>query len=191
MINDRELVQSFRNGNMHAADILIERYKSSLNKLCNKLTMNQNDSDDLFQDTWVKVFKYIKKYDEKKSFKTWIYTICVNTYKDKYNKKKRWMNIVKDYFTNDEKSNELNKISDGSKYTEDMVIENDDYMSLRKKIMELDDKLRIPLVLFYFKEFNYSELSEIMDIPIGTVKSRLNTAKKRLKESLIKEEFYV
>lgn len=77
---------------------MIDIYKDDLYKLCLKLTNNKIDADDLFQDTWLKIYNNFYKLDEQKSIKNWIYTVCINTYKDVYSKKKRWLNIITDFF---------------------------------------------------------------------------------------------
>ena len=60
-LDDRKIIQSYLNGNLYSGDILIEKYKNLLYNLCNKLTKETNEADDLFQDTWVKIFKNIEK----------------------------------------------------------------------------------------------------------------------------------
>ncbi|MTI47362.1 RNA polymerase sigma factor [Sporosalibacterium faouarense] len=185
-MSDKELIQLFNDGTLYASDILIEKYKSLLYRLCNKLTKNISDADDLFQDTWLKIFKNLNKYDTKSSFENWMYTICINTYKDKYNKKKRWLNLVKDYFSDDEKDIEWKRIESTDELPEDHIIEKENSDTIKEKVDSLDDKYRIPIILYYFKEFSYNEISEILNIPIGTLKSRLNTGRKILKE-LLKE----
>ena len=188
-LDDRKIIQSYLNGNLYNGDILIEKYKNLLYNLCNKLTKETNEADDLFQDTWVKIFKNIEKYDLSKSFETWVYTICVNLYKDKYNKKKRWLNVIKDYLSNDEKDREWNTLGDNSSLPDETYIKEEENNHLKDKINTLDDTYRIPLMLYYFKESSYQEISDILGIPTGTVKSRLNYAKKKLK-NMLEEELY-
>lgn len=189
MFDDKELIKSYRNGNENSIDILINKHKNLLYNLSNKLTENSYDADDLFQETWVKVFKNIDRYDENKSFETWIYTICINTYKDKYSKKKRWLNIIKDYFNNEDKDGVFKNATENKLLPEQEVVKEEKNSLLLKEINKLNDTYRIPLILFYFKDISYKEISNILDIPTGTVKSRLNYGKKKLKSAL-KEGFY-
>ena len=189
MIDDKSIIESYFMGKTYSVNLLIEKYKNLLYKLCNNLTKNSNDSDDLFQDTWMKAFKNLDKYDLNKSFETWLYTICINTYKDKYNKRKRWINVIKDYFSNEEKEDDFNKISKEDDSPEISIVRQEESENLKNCLNSLDDIFRIPLILFYFKEISYKEIAEILEIPIGTVKSRINLGKKKMK-SLLEEEYY-
>ncbi|WP_425449358.1 RNA polymerase sigma factor [Dethiothermospora halolimnae] len=188
MISDEEILKKYKNRQINSIDILIERYKGPLYKMCFRLTNDRYESDDLFQDTWIKVIKKIETFDHNKVFKTWLYTICVNTYKDKYRKKKRWLNVIKDFFSNETKDNKMRKV--GEEYlVDEEILDREIKNVLKKKIKNLDDDFKIPLILFYFKDISYKEIATILDIPIGTVKSRLNIAKKKIKKSMEEEHY--
>lgn len=181
-MEDIELIRQYCNGQDDAGEILIDRYQNSLYKLCYNLSKNKYDADDLFQETWVKAVKNFKYYDGSRPFLPWLYTICTNLYKDKYRSKKRWLERIKDYFTNEEKDEEMERVSYGLPLPEGEVIIKYDRETLKKCIDMLNDIYKIPLILYYFKEINYNDISLILKIPIGTVKSRLNTGKRKLKE---------
>lgn len=155
-------------------------YSKDLTKFCISICNNVTDAEDLFQETWYKAIKNFKKYDEKLPFDKWLFTICANTYKDSiklfYNKKKL------NFDSNEEKEKFLNSIPCIEK-------ENpDNYYEIHKAIMSLPKKLKITLCLYYFKEYSIKEISEILKIPEGTVKSRLNSAKKIIKGRLENEK---
>ncbi|MBS4538434.1 sigma-70 family RNA polymerase sigma factor [Clostridium sp. D2Q-11] len=188
MIEDKKLIENYINGNRYSADLLIDKYQNLLYKLCNKISKSKDEAEDLFQESWLKIFKNIHKYNSSQTFENWIYTICINLYRDKYNKKKRWLNIVKDYFSNENKEVEINNSTHNITPLEDLL-HKEDRSSIRASLNSMEDKYRIPLILYYFKDLSYKDIADILDIPVGTVKSRLNTSKNRLK-SLLKEEFY-
>lgn len=188
MKEHKKIIESYLNGNRYAVDLIIDEYKSPLYRLCIKLTKDNVDADDLFQDTWMKIFKNLNKYNPSKSFENWIYTICINLYRDRYNKKKRWLNIIKDYFSNESKKNDFRKISDDSNPL-DNVVENEESTKIKDSLNKLNNKYRIPLILYYFKDISYKEISEILCIPIGTVKSRIHTGKEKLKD-ILREDCY-
>lgn len=155
----------------------IEKYQRSLSRLCCNLCGNYADADDLFQETWLKVLKYFDKYDNSRDFEKWLFAICINTYKNNccsaFNRK----NI--NFSTTDEKDIFLSSIPDKE-------IKNEKYKELIKIIKELPEKYKIVLALRYFNDYSEKDVSEILEIPVGTVKSRLNKAKK-----LIKRRFYI
>lgn len=184
MLEDKQIIDLYKSGNTEAIDILIERYKDSLYKFCYHLSPVRHDADDLFQDTWVKAVQHIETYDTGKRFNTWLFSICMNTYRDKYRKAKRWLDRVKVFFSNDEMQDEFDDMeSPGIPVSEYMEIKEETKI-LRDSINSLDDTFRIPLILFYFKELSYEDISHILDIPEGTVKSRLNSGRAKLKKAM-------
>lgn len=165
-----------------AIKILINEYKDFVYRFSFYLCKNSMESDDLFQDTWVKVLKNIDKYTWNDRFEPWIRTICLNTYKDKYRKSKRWLNIIKHYFNEEKKEKEIINFPSKNNLPEKEIIKNEEKELLKKAVNKLKDDYRIPIILYYFERVSYKEISEIMLIPEGTIKSRLNKARKLLKE---------
>lgn len=165
-----------------AIKILINEYKDFVYRFSFYLCKNSMESDDLFQDTWVKVLKNIDKYTWNDRFEPWIRTICLNTYKDKYRKSKRWLNIIKHYFNEEKKEKEIINFPSKNNLPEKEIIKNEEKELLKKAVNKLKDEYRIPIILYYFERISYKEISEIMLIPEGTIKSRLNKARKLLKE---------
>lgn len=180
MISDEQLIRLVLNKESDAITYLVERYKTPLYTFTLNLCKDKYEAEELFQDTWVKVCTNLEQYKEK-NFKNWIISISLNLYKDKYRKKKRWLNKITDFFKDStEKDNALNNVPEDSSIG-DMVVATENSQLLKICINQLNDDYRIPVILYYFEEKTYKEISEILDIPIGTVKSRLNTAKKKLK----------
>lgn len=153
----------------------VELYSRDLSKFCVKLCGNTDDAEDLFQDTWTRALQYYKSYDKKKSFKTWIFTICVNLYKNsgklKYNSSKY------DFRTAEEKERFFSLIPSDQK-------DRDEYIDLVQAIAALPKKHRLVITLYYFKDFSQKEIADILSIPEGTVSSRLTAAKKLLRRRL-------
>ncbi|CDI48718.1 RNA polymerase sigma factor [Clostridium tetani] len=165
-----------------ALKMIIDEYKDFLYRFSFYLCKNSMESDDLFQDTWVKVIKNIDKYTWNETFEPWIRTICLNTYKDKYRKSKRWLDIIKDYFDEEKKEREIINFPSKNNLPEKETIKNEEKKILKKAVDNLKDEYRIPIILYYFERLSYKEISEIISIPEGTIKSRLNKARKLLKE---------
>lgn len=154
----------------------IAHYSKDLTRLCISLCGNVGDADDLFQETWYKAIKNFSKYKKDKPFDKWLFAICVNTYKDNlrlsYNKK-RYL-----FKTEEEEKSFLNSVTYGEHE------QAEEYLQLHRAIATLSKKLRITLTLFYFRDYTVKEISEILNIPEGTVKSRLNTARRIIKRRL-------
>jgi RNA polymerase sigma-70 factor, ECF subfamily len=184
VIEDREIIVRIQRGQINLMETLIERYKDSVYKFCLFLTKSQQEADDLFQETWIKVLKYIHQFDADKTFNPWLTSITLNIYRDRYRKSKRWISVIKQYFSQDEYTQEFKNIKSPLPDPQEAVIDTEQSEQLRVCINNLDDTYRLPIILFYFKELSHQEISHLLQIPIGTVKSRLSNGRKKLKEGM-------
>lgn len=183
-MDEKEIIANIQAGQLDYMNDLIDLYKDSLYKFCYHLTRNKHDADDLFQDTWLKVTRYISHYDLTKKFKTWLLTITANLYKDRYRKAKR--RLAKTCYSYDTETQEeqMENIKSKSNLPDICLEEEEEKAQLHKAVNKLNDKLRVPIILFYFKEMDQNQIAEILDIPVGTVKSRLNAARKKLLQEM-------
>lgn len=159
----------------------VEQYSRYLSKFCIKLCGNLDDADDLFQDTWTRALQYFDTYQPEMNFKTWLFTICVNIYRNTRQRKSR--TARKDFPTAEEKERFFETLEQ-----EDRDI--DEHLDLYLALEALPKKYRVVLTLFYLREFSGREIAQILGIPEGTVSSRLHTAKKLLKRRLDDEEHH-
>lgn len=157
-------------------DNLVQLYNADLTRMCISLCGNINDAEDLLQDTWLKALRHYNKYDKSKMFDKWLYSICVNTYKNSINSaflKRRKL------FRSDEEEriffSSIPEVNDGTK---------EEYIELHKAISALSKKQRIIIVLYYFNDYSVAEISQIVNIPEGTVKSRLSSARAEIKRRM-------
>ena len=158
-------------------DQYIRDYGKRLYGLCIFLCANSYEAEDLYQETWLKVVKSIDKYDTSKEFEPWLTTICVNTYR---NMLRRILKspIFNTFSTTEEKELAINSVP---------APERGDYSDLYSAIDKLPEKLRLTVLLFYFRDMDIESVATVLGIPPGTVKSRLNKARKLLKEVLTDE----
>ena len=140
-----------------------------------KLTLNRPDAEDLYQQMWFKAMQ--NAHTCKRSFKNWMYTICVNTYKDSYRRSKH-KEIT------GEQAEYAMALAVDSVSAETAAIKNLTKQLLVDQINGMKDKHRIVLILHYFEGLDYKECANVLGIPIGTVKSRLNTAKAMLRKQM-------
>ena len=157
---------------------LIEKHSSELSRLCTSLCTCKQDAEDLFQTTWEKVIKGYSKYDRSRPFDKWLWSVCVNAHRDMLRNPFRRYRM--NFNTNEEMTETLNSIPDAKGNTED-------YVALHIALRKLNPKLREVIALYYFRDFTYAEMSVILGIPEGTVKSRLNSAKNQLRKELFDE----
>lgn len=155
----------------------IQQYGKRLYGLCLTLCANTFDAEDLYQETWLKVVKHIAQYDTAQPFEPWLTRICVNTYRNKLRRIVK-APVLMGFFPEN---------ADAATLAENAAPEPTDFSDLHEAISRLPEKLRMTVILFYFEEMDIASAADALHIPVGTVKSRLNKARKILKEVLTDE----
>lgn len=147
----------------------------ALTKLCLSLTGNRHDAEDLYQASWERAIRSFKCYDKTKPFDKWLFTICVNLYRDRM---RRYDNRrILRFDSEEEQERFLSSVSAPQ-------TDRDEYLALRAAVRNLKAPLKEVIVLYYFRDRSIAETSEILGIPEGTVKSRLSAARYELRKEL-------
>lgn len=151
-------------------------YKDALRYFALHLTMNDDDAMDLLQDTLVKAITYKDKFVEKTNLKAWLYTIMKNTFINNYRRAVKANTII-------DKTDDLYFLN--STTTSDAVRPDTEYTvkEIQRNITNLDDDYRIPFEMHH-KGYKYKEIADYLNLPIGTVKSRIFLARKKLMVAL-------
>ena len=157
-------------------DQYIQQYGRRLYGLCRSLCSNPFDADDLYQETWLRVVRHISKYDSTRDFEPGLARVCVNTYRSTLRRLAK--SPLLDFSSEEEKARLLDSIP---------AREEKDYTSLYEAVDRLPEKLRLAVILYYFQGEDLASAAKILNIPVGTAKSRLNKARKLLKEALAGE----
>jgi RNA polymerase sigma-70 factor (ECF subfamily) len=184
---DRELVRAFQTGNRTAFDALVLKHKDKLFNLCYWFLGDRQEANDSAQDTFIKVYRSLKKFRFESAFSTWLYRIAANTCKNRlksseyrHKKKMVWLDNP-------------GKIEDGQYAVEiqdetpsPMVeLEKKERMMLiQKAIASLPADQSTVVVLRDIEGFSYEEVSNITGLNFGTVKSRLSRARQQLRKKL-------
>ena len=155
----------------------IATYGKRLYGLCLTLCGSSFEAEDLYQDTWLQVLRNIDKYDRSRPFEPWLTRICVNLYRNRLLRLSR-SPIQQQFASQETKELVLNSVA---------APEKEDYSDLHAAIDRLPDKLRLTVILYYFQEMDVAAVSQVLGVPVGTVKSRLNRARNQLKEVLQNE----
>ncbi len=185
-LDDVKTIYEIRKGRTYHIAILVDRYKDRLYSLCYHLENNRSDVDDLFQDTWIKAISKLEQYDVTKPFWTWLASIAVNTYRDKYRRLKKKLAIFYHWSKGNENHMEIvfEQVQSNEPDPQTSLVNSEFREKLIDSLAELDDKYRIPLILQYYRDMKYEDIANALNISIGTVKSRINEAKKRLRKVL-------
>jgi len=171
---DSALLEDCKRGDRQALDSLVRRYERPVFNAAFRMLGNRDEAADVTQTVFLKAFENLDRYDPKYKFFSWIYRIAVNTSIDHLNSRRR----------NEPLAGDL--VAEGGA-PETLVEEAGVSVALQDALMELQEDYRSVIVLRHFTDYSYKEISQILDIPEKTVKSRLFSARQRMKDSLGKK----
>ncbi len=181
---DSNLIEEFMEGNDYFFEKLLEKYLKHIFNFVFQFVKDASVAEDLTQETFVKAWRNIKKFDKKRSFKTWIFTIAKNTTYDYFKKKKT---TPFSSFVDEEGNNRLENISDGNILPDEILERKNIAIEMEEKLKEIPEKYRIILTMLYKEDFSLSEISEILGVPYNTIKSGHARALKSLKKLILNE----
>lgn len=168
---EKKLINRIREGDQEAFATLYNQYADYALRVGLAVTKNMANSADAVQETFIRVYRNIDKFDIEKSFKPWFYRILINECR-------RIMYSSGDTLSMDEQIENSGQLSEEDQY------KFQDYEGLYKAIQELDEINRVPIILKYLQDFSEKEISEILDLNLNTVKSRLYKGRQKLKKVL-------
>lgn len=167
---EQHIVKLLEDGDKAAIKLLYENYADSLYGVILKITINEELAQDALQESFVKIWKHSKKYDSSKAkLFTWLYRIARNTAIDK----------LRSFNNRYEKEVQIDKSNVYILPTQNL---NQDVLDLRDQVERLDSKYQIVLKALFFEGLTQQEASEELDIPLGTIKSRLKIGLRELKK---------
>jgi RNA polymerase sigma-70 factor (ECF subfamily) len=173
-ISDAELLQRHIDGDSKAFEALIGRYRRPLFAFLVRAL-----AEDVFQETFLQVHRSAGMFDPAKRFKPWLYTVAANKARDAIRTRKRYKAAPLDAAVG-------SASDDGASFADlmpaDIPLPEENLMNLETQravqelVSEMPDDLRLVLSLAYFQNLPYKEISDILDIPVGTIKSRMHKA---------------
>ncbi len=179
---DSVLIDKFRRGDSGAFDTLVLRYQQNVFNIIYHTLGRTENADDLAQDVFIKVYYALDSFKARASFSTWLYRITVNLCIDEIRRqKRRWVNRLEDEIPGEEGDE---RIPDESYNLEQEIERNETRDLVRRAISGLDEPYRTMLILRDLNELSYTEIAKIMRCRLGTVKSRLFTARMLLRDRL-------
>jgi len=178
---DEELILYFQEGDVYAFEQIVHRYKEPLVNFIYHFLGDRSNAEDVVQETFIRVYKNKHLYRNIAKFSTWIYTIASNLAKTELRRRRRRRILSISQMGFDDKDYDL---PDHVKTPEGIVDGEMKESIIREAIEKLPAKFKEVVILRDVQEFSYEEISEILDIPIGTVKSRVNRGRQRLQKKL-------
>ena len=172
------IITQIKNGDEQAFAELIEQYKLPIYKTAKSILKDEDDVCDAMQETLINIYKNISKLQSERYFKTWATRIAIN----------ECYHIIKKQKVNQDKIVKIQNNTSNEDMTLNKEIEKTD---IEVAISKLDKELKIVVVMYYYNNLKVHDIAEVLEIPAGTVKSRLSRARESLYQNLKPEEVNV
>jgi RNA polymerase sigma-70 factor (ECF subfamily) len=178
--SDGWLVTRIRGGDLEALSELYERYKAQVYRTALAITRNERDAEDILQETFLRVYTYANRIDETVSLEPWLYRVTVNLAYSWLNRARRWLNLL---------PNMLERLVLPAVWHPEKIAEKRELQQVVQRAIDtLPPHHRVVVILHYLEGLSLKDVAYVMEIPEGTVKSRLHYARERLRTTILEQE---
>lgn len=164
---EAEIIRRILDGDRQAYALMVEEYKTPIYNLAYRMTSSTQDAADLTQDVFIRAYTYLWRYNPRKKFFTWLYTIALNTIKNHIKKNKQYKNA-------------RSQDSEERQYSENQ--NSSEAQDINIYLSELDVETRALIIMKYMQELSFEEISKITGKSISAVKMRIYRGLEKLKE---------
>ncbi|MBE3570796.1 MAG: RNA polymerase sigma factor SigW [Bacillales bacterium] len=172
-------------GDQNAYGEIVEFYKDKVYQLCYRMLGNRHEAEDAAQEAFLRAYLNIRRYDENRKFSTWLYRITTNLCIDRIRKKKPDYHLDA-ALEGSENVTLYSQIASSSHLPEQEVEQMELQESIQQAILKLPEKYRAVIILKYVEELSIEEIAGILNMPVGTVKTRLHRGREALRKHLRK-----
>ncbi|HRJ88136.1 MAG: sigma-70 family RNA polymerase sigma factor [Blastocatellia bacterium] len=185
VLSDHELIEAAKNGDENAFAEIVARYRSPITNFLYRFLNDYEEAVDLAQETFVRVYFAIERYHTGFAFSTYIYRIATNLAITEVRKRKRRKLLsLTGLFQNDLDDPTEFQPADTKPLADADIIDAEQSRAIARAITTLPPKYRVPIVLRDIEGLSYDEIASVMNLGLGTTKSRINRARGLLKEKL-------
>jgi RNA polymerase sigma-70 factor, ECF subfamily len=179
----KKRIKQVLKGDQSAFAELVELYKDKVFQICYRMLGNRHEAEDIAQEAFIRAYVNIETFNQKRKFSTWLFRIATNLCIDRIRKKKP------DYYLDAEVAGTegltmYSQVAADVPMPEDEVENMELQETIQKEISKLPEKYRSVIVLKYIEELPLQEISEILDMPLGTVKTRVHRGREALRKQL-------
>lgn len=175
-MTDDELLERIRHGDSTALDDLLRRHHPRIHSVCFRILGHRSDADDAAQNALVSIVRKLDSFDGRSTFSTWTYRIATNAALDEMRRRRRRPRPSR-------KAEEINEhLADPAAERAGDVLEN--RQLVEDALARLPEEYRVAVVLRDVADLEYDQIAEVLDVPIGTVRSRIARGRARLADSL-------
>ena len=176
-MNELLLISRARGGDRDAFGELVEQYRDNVYRLAYRMCGNAYDADEAAQEAFVAAWRALPNFRGDAKFSTWLYRLTTNAAIDVMRREKRHQTVG---------DGEMVDLADDADSPQETVERTEQQETVQKALATLSEEYREVLLLRYMEELDYAEIAEVLQLPSGTVKSRINRAKAALKTALLK-----
>jgi RNA polymerase sigma-70 factor (ECF subfamily) len=179
----RRIIQDVKKGDQQAFAELVELYKDKVYQISYRMVGNVHEAQDIAQEAFLRAYMNIETYDVDRKFSTWLFRIVTNLSIDRLRKKKP------DYYLDQEVDGTIgltlsSQIAATDELPEDQVITYELQDWIQGEILNLPSKYRSAIILKYIEDLSLKEISDVLDLPIATVKTRIHRGREALRKRL-------
>ena len=175
-ISDRELIVQLCQGSLEALGLLYDRYQRMVYRTALAITGDPDAAADLLQDVFLRLHRFARRIDPERPLEPWLYRVTTNqayTWVKRHNRWTKSLEDIAEWLLSGWKNPPLSQVE-----------LNDTWAQVQQALSSLPFSQRVVVVLYYINELSLQEISDILEIPVGTVKSRLHYGRQALKEHL-------
>jgi RNA polymerase sigma-70 factor (ECF subfamily) len=182
-LTDQELVKRVQNGDKKAFDLLVLKYQQKIINLVSRFVRNQSDAQDVTQEAFLKAYRALPKFRGDSAFYTWIYRIAVNTAKNYLAVQARRPSGIDMDIAEIEQIQGDSALKDNAT-PESLALRDEIQATVAAAIDDLPEDLKAAITLRELEGLSYEEIAEVMECPIGTVRSRIFRAREAIDKEL-------
>ncbi len=183
--SEKELIAAAKAGDEHSFELLILQCRTKAYNIALRYLRNEEDAMDALQESFIKIFRYLKNFKEDSKFDTWVYRIVVNTCNDMLRKNSAL--AAERTVCGDEEEDYAVKIPDSAPGPQEALLRREQIEQILKGMEQLKPEQREVIILRDIQGLSYEEVGSVLQCSIGTVKSRINRARGRLREILLEQ----
>ncbi|HSO26431.1 MAG TPA: sigma-70 family RNA polymerase sigma factor [Anaerolineales bacterium] len=174
--SDKELILALQDGSLDALGVLYDRYRQLVYRTALAIVGDTEAASDLLQDVFLRLHRFADRIDPQRPIEPWLYRMTANLSYTWVKRRNRWIRPLED----------LAEWIAGAhrNFPYEQAERNDEWEQVQKAVSALPLPQRVVVVLYYLNDLSLQEIAEILDVPVGTVKSRLHYGRQTLKKSL-------
>ena len=185
-LKERSLIQKAKQGDMRAFEELILKHEKIVYNLALRMMNHSEDAQDIAQEVFLKAYRSLSNFDERSAFSTWLYRITHNTCIDEMRKRKGKQTYSLEEELESEEGTMQRQIADAGDTPEESLLRAEQKSEILQALDRLSEEHKAAILLRDVKGLSYEEIAEILELSLGTVKSRISRARNQLKTEILK-----